>query len=100
MVDSGAARCLFHASLGRAIGLNVEKGQEEDTIGVSGQPTKTYLHNVSLHVPGHMIKVRAGFTDQLPLAGILGREGFFEQFRITFDPSGTPGFELERIHCA
>ena len=90
---------MFHSSIGRAIGLNISKGEEDETTGVSGKPTQIYLHDVSLHVPGHLIKIRAGFTDELPIAGLLGRVGFFEHFKITFDPSSNPpGFDLERIH--
>lgn len=101
LIDSGASRCIFHASLGQAIGLDILKGEVEETVGVSGKPTPTYLHNVSLYVMGGIIKVRAGFTDQLPLGGLLGRIGFFEHFKITFDPSSEPpGFEAERIHRA
>jgi len=99
LIDSGAAICMFHSSIGQAIGLNISKGEEDETTGVSGKPTKIYLHNVSLYVPGHIIKIRAGFTDELPIAGLLGRVGFFEHFKITFDPSNNPpGFDLERIH--
>src|SRR5215467_1132737 len=59
-----------------------------------------YLHNISLYIPGgNIIKIRAGFTDELPIAGLLGRKGFFEHFKVTFDPSNNPpGFELERIY--
>jgi hypothetical protein len=99
LIDSGAAICMFHSSIGEGIGLRIEKGEEDVTTGVSGQPTKIYLHDVSLYVPASIIKIRAGFTDQLPLAGLLGRTGFFEHFKVTFDPSNNPpGFELERIH--
>jgi hypothetical protein len=58
-----------------------------------------YLHKVSLYVPGHIIKIRAGFTDELRVAGLPGQMGFFEHFKVTFDPSNNPpGFELERIY--
>lgn len=102
LVDSGASRCIFHASLGRAIGLNIEKGEHDQTVGVSGKPTVIYLHNVSLHVPGgHILKIKAAFTAELPMAGILGRNGFFEHFKVLFDPSGTTaGFEIERFYAA
>lgn len=50
---------------------------------------------------GNMFKIKAGFVADLPLAGLLGRIGFFEYFKITFDPSTSPpGFELERIYKA
>jgi aspartyl protease len=101
-MDSGASQCLFHSDIGEAIGLNIEKGSLEETTGVSGEHTKIYVHPVTLHVPGgHMIKIEAGFTDKLPVAGLLGMSGFFEHFKITFDPSAIPpGFELERIYKA
>jgi len=101
LLDSGASRCVFHASLGSAIGLDFQRGEVEETVGVSGTPTITYLHSVLLYVDGGIVKVRAGFTDRLPLGGLLGRKGFFENFKVTFDPSSEPpGFELERIHKA
>jgi hypothetical protein len=99
VVDSGASRCIFHANIGTAIGLDIKKGEIEETVGVSGKPTITYLYSISLYVDGGIIRIRAGFAQDLPLAGLLGRQGFFEHFKITFDPSNTPpGFELERIH--
>jgi hypothetical protein len=99
LIDSGASRCIFHSALGRAIGLDLTKGEIEETVGVDGIATVTYLHNISLYVDTQIIKIRAGFTDKLPLSGLLGRSGFFEHFKITFDPScEPPGFELERIH--
>lgn len=30
IIDSGASACLFHASIGRAIGLDIEKGTNDD----------------------------------------------------------------------
>jgi hypothetical protein len=100
MLDSGASQCIFHSSLGRAIGLAVEKGDADRTIGVSGQPTRIYMHNISLHVPGgHILRIRAAFSDDLPVAALLGRRGFFEHFKVLFDPSGpTPGFDIERVY--
>jgi hypothetical protein len=55
-----------------------------------------------LYVPGgHVLKIKASFSEELPVAGILGISGFFENFKITFDPSSTPpGFELDRIYRA
>jgi hypothetical protein len=102
MVDSGASQCIFHSSIGRAIGLAIEKGEENRTVGVSGDATKIYMHDVSLHIPGgHVLKIRAAFSDDLPLAALLGRRGFFEHFKVSFDPSGaSPGFDIERIHRA
>jgi hypothetical protein len=102
VIDSGASECIFHSSVGRGIGLDIEKGEKGQTTGISGQPNTVYTHRISLYVPGgHVLKIRASFSEELPVAGILGIIGFFENFKITFDPTSTPpGFELERIYKA
>lgn len=40
---------------------------------------------------GHFILVCAGFSDEMSTLAILGRDGFFDNFSIQFDPCGTPG---------
>jgi len=85
-IDSGASRCVFHASIGDYLGLNLRSGEIEATMGVSGTATSLYLHNVLLYIPGGPVQVRAGFAEDLPVAGLLGMEGFFEHLRVTFDP--------------
>ncbi len=98
LIDSGASRCIFHASIGKAVGFDVEKGEKEETIGISGQASTIYLHRVSLHVAAQIITIRAGFSYEIPLAGALGRMGFFDNFKVILDPSTNPPcFELERI---
>ena len=98
IIDSGASRCIFHGEIGKAIGLEVEKGEVESTLGVAG-PTDTYLHDVSLYAPGGPILIRAGFSFTLPVAGVLGMMGFFESFKIIFDPTHLH-CELDRIYRA
>jgi hypothetical protein len=98
IIDSGAASCLFHAAIGRALGLDIENGDLEYTQGVAGQ-SKVYLFDIALNVVGETILTRAGFSDELPIAGLLGMRGFFENFRITFDPASLH-VELERFHHA
>jgi hypothetical protein len=96
IVDSGASSCLFHASIGRAIGLEVERGQSTQTLGVAG-PVNLFLHDVMVYIPGGPIITKAGFSDDLPIAGLLGMYGFFEHFKIIFDPTELR-VELERLH--
>ncbi len=98
VIDSGASRCIFHGSLGRFIGLDIEKGTVEETQGVNGI-CRTYLHDIALHAPGGIISCRAGFSDDLPIAGLLGMNGFFDHFKVVFDPTGQR-CELERIFLA
>lgn len=96
IIDSGASGCLFHASIGRSIGLEIEKGETAHTQGIAG-PSAIFLHDVSLYAPGGIIATRAGFSDALPVAGLLGMAGFFENFKVLFDSSALC-CELERIY--
>jgi len=98
IIDSGASSCIFHASIGRAIGLDIENGQLTETLGVAGA-TRIYLHDISLYAPGGIIATRAGFSDDLPIAGLLGMAGFFENYKISFDPIALQ-CELERLYQA
>ena len=98
VIDSGASRCIFHSAIGRSIGLDIRSGMKEEVMGISGSQTM-YIHEISLYVPGGAVVTRAGFSDDLPLAGLLGMKGFFEHFKILFDPV-QQACELERLHKA
>jgi hypothetical protein len=37
-----------------------------------------------------LIEVMAGFSSAMSVRAILGRNGFFDQFYVTFDHSGSP----------
>jgi hypothetical protein len=91
VVDSGADHCIFPASFGKQLGLDIEKGQPMDGAGVGGGDTWFY-HNVRIWVE---IDQRAwgfdcltGFSFKMDALGIglLGRDGFFHLFEeVTFD---------------
>jgi hypothetical protein len=98
LIDTGASRCIFHAQIGRALGFNIEKGEEEKTMGVDGKLTMLYLHTVSIYAMGGIYPVVAGFSDELPLSGLLGRRGFLDRFKFCYDSSSVPPqFELSLI---
>jgi len=98
MIDTGASRCIFHSDIGRALGFAIEKSEIEETYGVSGKLTKMYLHTISIHVMGGIETVKAAFCHELPLAALLGRRGFLDRFKFTYDPSNhPPQFELTKI---
>jgi hypothetical protein len=101
-VDSGAPTCLFHADVGRALGMKIGEGIEGPLGGViGGVQKKVYYHDVKIELLAQMIAVKAGFSDDLAVAAILGRSGFFDNFTITFDPcNNPPGLMLERFYRA
>jgi len=99
VVDSGCVHTVFHSDIGRSIGIDVNSGIRGELGGlVQGPRAPAYYHDVALHVDAFIITIRAGFSDKLPAAGILGRKGFFEHFVVRFDPTlDPPGFEIERV---
>ena len=84
LIDSGATRCLFHAGFAEAIGIDLRAGEVEILNGIGG-PETTWLHDITLHVYGGPLSIRAGFKESLPLAGLLGMNGFFEHFNVAFE---------------
>jgi hypothetical protein len=82
--------------------MDIEKGIEAPFGGVIGGSVGTaYFHKVKLCVFSDMIEIKAAFSRTLSVAGLLGRNGFFENFIITFDAeTRPPGFEFTRIHRA
>jgi hypothetical protein len=96
IIDSGASQCIFHGAIGRSIGLDIAKGRVEQTLGIMGAE-KVFLHEITLYIPGGPVSTIAGFSDNLSIAGLLGFVGFFEHFKIVFDPTAFH-VELERLY--
>jgi hypothetical protein len=100
VVDSGSADTLFHTDIAQQIGIAVDSGIAAHRFGgvVEGQGMTVYFHDVHLHVGSDIIKIRAGFSDRLSIAALLGRRGFFEHFIVTFDSAPTPPeMEIQRL---
>ena len=102
IVDSGSAICLFHANIGKALGLKLKDG-EPGTLGgvVGGAVGEVYYHKIKLKLLADIIPITAGFSEKLGAAAILGRHGFFEHYTVTFDPcNNPPSLVVERFHRA
>jgi len=84
IIDSGATRCLFHSGLATYLGIDLKSGLLEVTNGIGGEE-QVWLHDVTLFIPGGPVKIRAGFKENLPVAGLLGTTGFFDHFNVTFE---------------
>ena len=100
IVDSGSDVCLFSADFLPIVGLKLEDG-EEDAIGGIGKNISipVFFHRITILVADNWrIEVPAGFSKELRVGAILGRLGFFDSFRVTFDHSGhPPAVEIEPI---
>ncbi|HUS26322.1 MAG TPA: hypothetical protein VMY99_03175 [Nevskiaceae bacterium] len=87
LVDSGADMCILHGDIGRAIGLDIEKGESFEFGGVSGRMDTGYLHTVTITVKHACFQTKVGFSDHINNSGfgMVGQKGFFDRFAVTFD---------------
>jgi hypothetical protein len=86
LVDSGADECLFHASVGRSSGLDLQSGRYKKFDGIAGS-IEAYVHPIELQVQDvpERVMIDAGFTESDGVHAILGQAGFFENFKICFE---------------
>ena len=86
LVDSGADVSLFHASIGRNLGIEIESGTYKEFEGIAGS-LEAYMHDVELQIQdfSERVQIVAGFTESEGVDAILGQTGFFENYRICFD---------------
>jgi hypothetical protein len=86
LVDSGAIDCIFPASVGAILGIDVPSGRPHKFYGLVKQEAQGFMHSVQLQVTGfnHWIEIEAGFVpgEIIPL---LGQSGFFEDYQIVFE---------------
>lgn len=86
LVDSGAADCIFPASVGELLGIDVSSGHPRSYFGLAGQEAQGFLHRIQMQVAGfdHWVEVEAGFVDS-DIVPLLGQTGFFDHYQIVFE---------------
>jgi hypothetical protein len=99
IVDSGSGLCIFNVSAARPLNIADITIGEHSTVGgiAPGQQIDLYEHEVRLVVGSDEFKIKAYFSPQLEIPGLLGREGFFDKFTVTFHPDSSE-LELIRFH--
>jgi hypothetical protein len=83
IVDTGSPYCIFRADIAAAIGIRDIKTGESGEIGSvkKGIKDKCYFHRIKLYIEAFApIEVKAAFTENLSVAALLGRYGFFDHF--------------------
>jgi len=81
LLDSGADYCLFPASIGEELGLDIQSGPKDWTQGSDGRPFQVYFHEITLIVGRYRINAGVGFAEECPWP-LLGHAGFLEQFEV------------------
>jgi hypothetical protein len=85
LVDSGANISVFRQEIADCLGLQIESGEETLLHGLGGRVVG-YIHKVELIVEQVMFPCKVVFSSELTVGiNILGRQDFFEKFKITFD---------------
>jgi len=89
MVDSGASMSLAHSSIAEDLGISLDDAEKTVLAGATG-----FLEHIPVYVKNNVLvtlgklggaRIPIAFTIyDFPEAVILGREGFFESFEITF----------------
>jgi hypothetical protein len=87
LVDSGADACLFPAGVAERLGIDVRAGARHDFVGISASRTPFFFHEVEILFGKYQQKTKVGFSasQNIGAGGILGQQGFFNHFVISFD---------------
>jgi len=85
LVDSGATISIFGEETANSLGVNIEKGKRIILGGVGGRIVG-YIHEVRIRVADTEFFCPIVFSrEYLVSFNLLGRQGFFDRFLITFD---------------
>ena len=85
LIDSGATISVFRAEVALNLGLDLENGEEIWLGGVGGH-IKGYIHKVKVEVAGKIFLCPIVFSHEYLVSfNLLGREAFFQQFKIIFE---------------
>ncbi len=86
LVDSGADWCYLPASVGEVLNIDIQCGEKRESKGITGTPFTAYFDTVDCKIGGWDYKMKIGFSYDLGMPfGILGRECFFNLFKVCID---------------
>jgi hypothetical protein len=100
VVDSGAPYCLFKTEIADYLKIDLTSAPIGPIGGVISGPQDTlYFHRMRIQIENNWtFEVLGGFMKKLSVPAILGRNGFFDKFLVTFDQSTSPHeFEIKKI---
>lgn len=86
LVDSGSVDCVFPASVGKLLNVDIRSGKPYEFHGFDFRLVPGFVHRVNLQVAGftHWVGIEAVFieSDGIPF---LGQNGFFESYQVVFE---------------
>lgn len=86
LIDSGADFTLFHSEIADVLGIRWKTGVPQTFEGITGARGTMYFHQVKIKIGQWNETITCGFSNDLSENnyGILGQEGFFEHFKVSF----------------
>ena len=86
LVDSGATISLFHISIAEDVGIDLEDAEPVYLAGIGGYIRAYIKKRVKISIEGlGSITIPIAFSEYIAAdIAVLGRQGFFEAFEITF----------------
>lgn len=86
LIDSGSDHNIFDAIVAEILGVRITSGHKRQIRGIGAQKIKGYEHDITLKVANEQYRTKVIFSKQIPLNsfGVLGNQGFFNHFKVTF----------------
>ena len=86
VIDSGSEVSLFDKDSAKELGIDYRLTKEiRNMNGVSGR-LLVYVHRLEVCIGNRTFPCKIGFSDERTTShNLLGRQGFFENFKITFN---------------
>lgn len=86
LIDSGSDHNIFDAIIAEILGVRITSGHKRQIRGIGSEKLKGYEHNIDLKVAGDQYRTKVIFSKQIPLNsfGVLGNQGFFDHYKVTF----------------
>ena len=87
LLDSGADKSLFNAEIAKVLKIDLSTASEENFTGIEGGVLKAKVKTIHLQMvrDTEIFEVPIGFIENVGFSAILGQEGFFDKFSITFN---------------
>ena len=86
LLDSGADYTMLSKALGELAGIDVASLPKTKVKGIAGQLVEVHRGTVRLHIGGlDLPPFPCMYVESMKSPLLLGREGFFDLFNVTFD---------------
>jgi predicted aspartyl protease len=88
LMDTGADTCLFSSDVAHMLGIELKAVPAREMVGIANTTVQAYYHVVRIRIGDVSYRTSVGFAE-MPneLYGLLGQQGFFDHFVVTFDRS-------------